>query len=74
VKLFVIKTQSRVRSVMGVSQRGGVVVCREVSGEKVEDVVLAGLLNACRWNFAGDSLRFRAVLALATPSIATRAF
>jgi hypothetical protein len=47
VKRFVIRTQSRVRSVIGVSQRGGViVVCVEVSGKKVEGVVLARYKNA----------------------------
>jgi hypothetical protein len=54
VKLFVIRTQSRVRSVIGVSQRGGsCCVCREVSGKKVEGVVLAGLKNAGEPEFAG---------------------
>jgi hypothetical protein len=58
VKRFVIRTQSRVRSVIGVSQRGGVVVvCVEVSGKKVEGVVLAAIRSepASRicWGFCG---------------------
>jgi hypothetical protein len=54
VKLFVIKTQSRVRSVIGgISKRRSCCVCREVSGKKVEGVVLAGLKNAGEPEFAG---------------------
>jgi len=42
-----------------------VCVCREVSGKKVEDVVLAGLLKqarAARFSWGFSSLRFREIL------------
>ena len=42
MKRFVIKTQSRVWSVIGgISKGRSCCVCREVSGKKVEGVVLA---------------------------------